>query len=46
MIMKLLPIVPYVYYRGAVALRRNVGGFIPGPTGGVNESFATVGLTR
>lgn len=46
MIMKLLPIVPYVYYRGAVALRRNVIGFIPGPTGGVNESFATVGLTR
>jgi hypothetical protein len=34
MIMKLLPIVPYVYYRGAVALRRNVGGFIPGPHGG------------
>jgi hypothetical protein len=46
MIMKLLPIAPYVYYRGAVALRRNAGGFIPGPTGGVNESFATVGLTR
>jgi peptide/nickel transport system substrate-binding protein len=44
LVMELLPIVPYVHSRFAVALRRNVTGFVPGSTGPVNESFATVGF--
>ena len=45
MVMQLLPVVPYAYYRRAVALRRNVTGYIPDPAGPVNESFATVSLS-
>ncbi len=41
---KLLPIVPYVHYKGAVALRRNVIGYVPDPSGPINESFASVGF--
>jgi hypothetical protein len=40
--MELLPIVPYVHYRFAVALRRNVIGFVPAASGPINESFAHV----
>ena len=42
LLMKLLPIVPYVHFKRAVALRRNVAGYVPDPTGPFNESFATV----
>jgi peptide/nickel transport system substrate-binding protein len=42
MVMKLLPVVPYVNFKYAVALRRNVIGYVPGPGGPINESFATV----
>ncbi len=42
LIMEFLPIVPYVHFKFAVALRRNVIGYVPGPSGPVNESFATV----
>ena len=42
MVMELLPMVPYVHYRRAVALRRNVTGFAPDPAGPYNESFAAV----
>jgi len=42
MLMKLLPIVPYVHFKRALALRRNVTGYVPYPAGPVNESFATV----
>jgi peptide/nickel transport system substrate-binding protein len=45
MVMQLLPVVPYAHYRHAVALRRNVTGYIPDPAGPVNESFATVSLS-
>jgi peptide/nickel transport system substrate-binding protein len=44
MVMELLPIVPYVHFKFAVALRRNVTGLVPDPFGPTNESFATVRL--
>jgi peptide/nickel transport system substrate-binding protein len=44
LVMELLPIVPYVHFKFAVALRRNVTGFVPAPFGPINESFATVGF--
>ena len=43
--MERLPIVPYAHYKFAVALRRNVTGFVPDNTGPINESFATVGFS-
>src|SRR6266545_2361265 len=42
LVMDFLPIVPYVHFKFAVALRRNVIGFVPDAGGVVNESFATV----
>jgi peptide/nickel transport system substrate-binding protein len=42
LVMELLPIVPYAYFKFAVALRRNVTGYVPAPTGPINESFASV----
>ena len=42
--MELLPIVPYVHFKFAVALRRNVIGLVPDASGIVNQSFATVGF--
>lgn len=42
LLMELLPIVPYVHFKYAVALRRNVIGYVPDTSGPVNESFATV----
>jgi hypothetical protein len=36
--------VPYVNFKFAVALRRNVTGYVPDPSGPINESFATVGF--
>jgi peptide/nickel transport system substrate-binding protein len=44
MVMKLLPVVPYAHFKYAVALRRNVVGWVPGPGGPLTESFATVGF--
>jgi peptide/nickel transport system substrate-binding protein len=41
-LMELLPIVPYVHYTFAVALRKNVIGFVPEVSGPINESFANV----
>lgn len=43
-VMQLLPIVPYVHFKYAVALRRNVIGYVPDPAGPFTESFATVGF--
>jgi peptide/nickel transport system substrate-binding protein len=45
MVMQLVPVVPYVHYKRALALRRNVIGYVPGPAGPVLESLATVGFT-
>jgi hypothetical protein len=42
LVMELLPIVPYVHAKFAVALRRNVTGYVPETSGPLNESFATV----
>jgi peptide/nickel transport system substrate-binding protein len=42
MVIELLPIVPYVHFKFGVALRRNVTGYVPDPTGPINESFSTV----
>ena len=44
LVMELLPIVPYVHFKFAVALRKNVTGLVPDPFGPINESFATVGF--
>jgi peptide/nickel transport system substrate-binding protein len=44
LLMKILPMVPYVNFRYAVALRKNVTGFVPDSSGPINESFATVGF--
>jgi peptide/nickel transport system substrate-binding protein len=43
-VMELLPIVPYVHFKYAVALRRNVTGYVTDASGPLNESFATVGF--
>jgi hypothetical protein len=40
--MKLLPVVPYVWAAGAVAIDSNIKGFVPSPIGTVNESMATL----
>jgi peptide/nickel transport system substrate-binding protein len=42
LVMELLPIVPYVHFKFAVALRRNVIGYVADPIAPVNDSFATV----
>jgi peptide/nickel transport system substrate-binding protein len=42
LVTEFLPIVPYVHARFAVALRRNVIGYVPDPSGPLNESFASV----
>ena len=44
-IMELLPIVPYTYFHFAVALRKNVTGYVPSPTGPIGESFANVAFS-
>jgi len=41
-VMKLLPVVPYVWAAGAVALDSNIKGFVPSPVGTVNESMAAL----
>jgi peptide/nickel transport system substrate-binding protein len=46
LLMEFLPFVPYVHFRFAVALRRNVTGYVPDTFGPVNDSFATVGFAR
>ena len=45
LVMDFLPIVPYVHFKFAVALRRNVIGFVRDAGGVFNESFATVAFT-
>jgi peptide/nickel transport system substrate-binding protein len=42
LVMESLPVVPYVHFKFAVALRRNVIGYVPEISGPINESFATV----
>jgi ABC-type transport system substrate-binding protein len=44
LVMEFLPMVPYVHAKFAVALRRNVTGYVPETTGPITESFATVGF--
>jgi peptide/nickel transport system substrate-binding protein len=41
-VMKLLPVVPYVWAAGAIALDSNIKGFVPSPIGTVNESMAAL----
>jgi peptide/nickel transport system substrate-binding protein len=43
-VMKYLPVVPYVWAGSAVALRKNVSGYRPGPIGPVNEPFSFVAV--
>jgi peptide/nickel transport system substrate-binding protein len=46
MVMDDLPVVPYVHFKYAVALRRNVVGYVTEPSGPPNESFASVAFSR
>jgi peptide/nickel transport system substrate-binding protein len=46
LLMEQLPLVAYVHFRRALALRRNVVGYVTDPSGPFNESFASVGLVR
>lgn len=41
-VMRLLPMVPYAWAGSALALRRDVRGYVPSPIGPVNEPFARV----
>ena len=41
-VMKLLPVVPYVWAAGAIAIDSNIKGFVPSPIGTVNESMAAL----
>lgn len=41
-VMKLLPVVPYVWAAGAIAIDSNIKGFVPSPVGTVNESMAAL----
>lgn len=42
MVMKFLPVIPYVWAAGAIALDSNIKGFLPSPVGTVNESMASL----
>jgi peptide/nickel transport system substrate-binding protein len=41
-VMKLLPVVPYVWAAGAIAMDSNVKGFVASPIGTVNEAMANI----
>jgi len=41
-VMKFLPVVPYVWAAGAIAIDSNIKGFVPSPVGTVNESMAAL----
>jgi peptide/nickel transport system substrate-binding protein len=41
-VMKFLPVIPYVWSGSGVAFDRNVKGFIPSPTGPINEDLSKV----
>jgi peptide/nickel transport system substrate-binding protein len=41
-VMKLLPVIPYVWAAGAIALDSNIKGFVTSPIGTVNESMAAL----
>jgi peptide/nickel transport system substrate-binding protein len=43
-VMKYLPVIPYVWASSAVALNKNVNGYVTGPIGPVNEPFANVSI--
>jgi peptide/nickel transport system substrate-binding protein len=43
-VMKLLPVVPYVWAASAVAVDKNVKGYVPGPIGPMNEPFANISI--
>ena len=40
--MKFLPVIPYVWAAGAIAIDSNIKGFLPSPVGTVNESMASL----
>ena len=40
--MKYVPVVPYVWAGSALALDKDVAGYVPGPIGPVNEPFSLV----
>jgi peptide/nickel transport system substrate-binding protein len=44
-VMELLPVVPYVYVKHAIALRRNVTGYVTEPMGPITERYTSVSVT-
>ena len=45
-VMKFLPMVPYAWGSSALALNKNVQGYVPGPIGPVNEPWADLSYTK
>ena len=43
-VMKLLPVIPYVWAAGAIVFDSNVKGFVPSPVGTVNEPMSSLTL--
>jgi len=43
-VMKLLPVIPYVWAAGAIVFDSNVKGFVPSPVGTVNEPMASLSI--
>ncbi len=41
-VMKFLPVIPYVWAAGAIAIDSNIKGFVPSPVGTVNEAMASL----
>jgi len=41
-VMKFLPVVPYVWASGAIAMDANIKGFVPSPVGTVNEHMSAL----
>jgi ABC-type transport system substrate-binding protein len=44
-VMKLLPVVPYVWAAGAIVIDSNIKGFKASPVGTVNEAMAALSYT-
>ena len=44
--MKFLPMVPYAWGSSALALKKNVLGYVPGPIGPVNEPWADLHFAK
>jgi hypothetical protein len=44
-VMKFLPVIPYVWAGSALALNKNVKGYVTGPIGPTNEPYARLSIS-